>query len=119
MTEVLADRSPTEPQAEDFSAYAPGLKRLRRRRWFLWITILVYLPAIWLSLRLTHSDRATFKVFLVWMAFTGVAAYLTAFTRCPRCGNFFHMRGLTPLYLRKCLHCELHLTADRQPDAPR
>ena len=32
--------------------------------------------------------------------------------RCPRCGNYFHVNGMMLLYLRRCLHCQLHINAD-------
>jgi len=92
---------------------AAGLARIRRRRWCLWGLIAVYLPAIWLSLRLTRSDAATAVVFGVWFVLVIAASCVVAFSRCPRCGHHFHMNGPVPLWLRRCLHCELHLTADR------
>ena len=79
-----------------------------------WGVILIYIPAIWLSLRLTNSDRQTFKVFAVWFLFIIISSLLTATGRCPRCGNFFHVNGFIPLYLRRCLHCGLHITADKK-----
>ncbi len=91
-----------------------GLARVRRRRWFLWIVILIYLPAIWASLRLTGSDAKTAVVFAVWFAFLLTASCAASFARCPRCGNYFHVHGFVPLFGRRCIHCRLHLTADRR-----
>ncbi|BCR06145.1 hypothetical protein DESUT3_32140 [Desulfuromonas versatilis] len=99
-----------QPTDTDIPKRDPGLKSLRRRRWFLWGTILVYLPAIWTTLELTHSDRAAGKVFAVWLVLVLVASVQAAFARCPACGNHFHMNGFTPLYLRRCLHCGLHIS---------
>jgi hypothetical protein len=31
-------------------------------------------------------------------------------SKCPRCGNYFHLHGMTLLVLRKCLHCQLHIS---------
>ena len=103
-----------EKKNEDVSKFASGLGKLRRRRWFLWGVILVYVPSIWLSLRLTNSDRQTAKVFAVWFLFVLVSSMLAATGKCPRCGNFFHVNGFIPLYLRRCLHCGLHITADKK-----
>jgi hypothetical protein len=36
-------------------------------------------------------------------------------SKCPRCGNYFHLHGMTLLILRKCLHCQLHINADKIP----
>lgn len=95
-----------------------GLSRVRRRRWFLWGMIGIYLPLIWLSLRLTRSDAHTAVVFALWFAFLVAASCLASFARCPRCGNYFHVHGFVPLFVRRCVHCGLHLTEDRRPPGP-
>lgn len=98
----------------DEAAIASGLRALRKRRWFLWGVILIYVPVIWLSLALTGSDRKTGYVFCVWLVFVCIAVFRAAFARCPRCGNTFHMHGFIPMYLRQCLHCQLHVCADKK-----
>ena len=100
------------------SDIAKGLARIRRRRWFLWGTLLVYLPAIWLSLRITRSDAATGVVFGVWFVVLLVASCTASFAACPRCGNYFHVHGFVPLFTRRCLHCGLHVSADKRKDLP-
>ncbi|MCP3176983.1 hypothetical protein MJO47_07680 [Desulfuromonas sp. KJ2020] len=99
-----------EPTAD--LSYTRAMKRLRHRRWFLWGIILIYVPAIWLSLRITGSDRATGVVFALWLLLVCVAVVRAAFALCPRCGNTFHMNGFIPVYLRRCVHCGLHVTQD-------
>ncbi len=103
-----------EPSGVTPSVIGSGLRKIRKRRWFLWGVLLVYVPAIWVSLRLTHSDRITAVVFGVWLVVLIIAVLLMSTARCPRCGNYFHVYGMTPLYLRKCLHCKLPLTADKK-----
>ena len=104
-----------EKKAEDFSKFAFGLSKLRRRRWFLLGVILVYVPFIWLSPRLTNLGFQTGKVFVVWFLFVLVSSIFVAVGKCPRCGNFFHIKELSPLYLRsRCLHCSLHINADKK-----
>ena len=103
-----------EKKTEDVSKFALGLGKLRRRRWFFWGVILAYVPSIWLSLRLTNSDRQTAKVFAVWYLFVLVSSILAATGKCPRCGKLFHINGFIPLFLRRCLHCGLHITADKK-----
>ncbi|MDW7712060.1 MAG: hypothetical protein SCH98_16460 [Deferrisomatales bacterium] len=97
------------------AALSRGLARVRRRRWFLWATILIYLPSIWASLRLTGSDSATAVVFGVWFVVLLVASCAASFARCPQCGNYFHVHGFVPVFARRCVHCGLHVTADRRP----
>ncbi|HXV19654.1 MAG TPA: hypothetical protein VD811_01540 [Desulfuromonadales bacterium] len=95
--------------------YSIGLRKLRGRRRLMAGLILIYVPAIWLSLELTGSDRATAVVFGIWVVFLFFAVLLVATGRCPRCNNAFHLNGFIPLYLRRCLHCGLHIKADKKP----
>ena len=114
MVTLLEDAGQGGPSKAELSA---GLARIRRRRWGLWSVLLTYLPAIWLSLKITESDRKTAVVFGVWVAMAAVAGCVAAAARCPRCGNYFHLLGLTPVWVRKCLHCGLGLTADKDKGA--
>lgn len=98
---------------EDPAHLAAGLAKIRKRRWFLWLVIIIYLPAMWIALQFTHSVSGTAPVFAIWFILLVIAAGLSAAARCPRCGNYYHMHGLTLLYLRRCLHCGLHVSADR------
>jgi hypothetical protein len=103
----------TTTETEDFG---PGLSIVRLRRWYLWVVILIYVPAMWLTLRVSPTYRAVEIVFAVWFVLLFAAATYSALARCPRCGNYFHMHGMTLLYLRKCLHCGLHVSADMRAD---
>ena len=102
-----------EPQPTP-AELAGGLALIRRRRWYLWVAILIYLPMIKLALVLSNSFRVTVSVVGLWLLFTFTLAFVAALARCPRCGNYFHLHGPTLLFMRKCLHCQLHLCADRQ-----
>ncbi len=97
--------------------YGPGLRMIRKRRWFLWAEILVYLPAMWVTMKISPTYRALGLVFMIWFILLWLAVGFSALARCPRCGNYFHMNGMTLLYLRKCLHCQLHLKADTKNSA--
>ena len=103
-----------EPIPVDPAIIAAGLRNIRKRRWFLWSLIIVYVPAVWISLTVTRSDRATAVVFGVWLVLLIVAVFFVTTAKCPRCGNLFHMHGITPLYLRNCLHCQLHVCTDKK-----
>lgn len=102
-----------EPQPTPAELTA-GLNLIRRRRWYLWTALLIYLPMIKLTLVLSHSTRVTLGAVGLWLLFTFTLAFVAALARCPRCGHYFHMHGPTLLFMRKCLHCQLHLCADRQ-----
>ncbi len=94
-------------------AYKPLLAVIRRRRWYLWALIIVYMPASVLTLQLTQSYKATGLVLLIWLILLCTVVTLTAIAKCPRCGDNFHMRNSTLSYFRKCRHCGLHLCADK------
>jgi hypothetical protein len=99
-----------------------GLRRIRRRRWYLWLVSLAYVPIMWITLQWTHSNKALVVVFIIWIVFLCKAVLPVAFVLCPRCGNYFHMKGFFPLYRRRCLHCGLPINADKktlQPPSPQ
>jgi hypothetical protein len=96
------------------SELANGLALIRRRRWYLWGAVLFYLPLLKVTLLFSHSMQVALSVVGLWLLFSFSFAFYAALARCPRCGNYFHMHGPTLLFLRKCLHCQLHLCADRR-----
>jgi hypothetical protein len=100
-------------QTEDKSVLGPGLARIRRRRRFLWFVLIAYLPTMWTTQQITRSFQGSLPVFFGWFLLLLIAAGVSATARCPRCGNYFHVNGMVLLYLRKCLHCQLPITADR------
>jgi hypothetical protein len=91
-----------------------GLQKIRRRRWFFWITIMAYLPAMLFALQSSQPNQAVGIVFLIWILLLIIAVTLLALVRCPQCGNCFHMNGFLFRPVRKCFHCKLHLTADKK-----
>jgi len=96
---------------EDFG---PGLARVRRRRWLLWFVLGAYLPTMWITQQITRSFQGSLPVFFCWLVLLILAAVISALARCPRCKNHFHVNGMVLLYLRKCLHCQLHISADKK-----
>lgn len=107
-------RSPRiESDTLNLQLFQKRMRRLRRHRWVLWLLLLGYVPMIWISLEVTGSDRATFRVFAVWVATLFFVVLRLALVRCPRCNKHFHLNGFIPLYLRRCLHCGLHVSATR------
>ena len=113
MNPPAANKEEEKPPAEP-KDIAPALKKIRKQRLFLWLVILIYLPAMWSALQLTQSYNKTAVAFIAWVLLLTVVATFAALARCPGCGNYFHMHGMTLLFLRKCLHCGLHVNADRK-----
>ncbi len=103
-----------EPLAVDPAVLKAGLRKVRRRRWYLWSLIIIYLPMMWVTLQMTHSFNSCGIVFLAWFIVLFAVALLSGAARCPRCNNYYHVNGPTLLYMRKCLHCQLHINADKK-----
>jgi uncharacterized membrane protein YadS len=99
----------------DPSVISAGLSKIRRRRWVVWIVMIIYLPTMWTTQKITHSFNASMPVFFVWFLLLLIAMGYSAVARCPRCGNYYHVNGMILLYLRKCLHCQLPLNEDKTP----
>ncbi len=106
----MAEEQPVSPVE-----LGPGLKSIRKRRWFVWGIIIIYLPAMWTVLQLSGSFGATATAFVIWLILLCIIVTTAAVAKCPRCGNYFHMHGMTLLLVRKCLHCQLHVNADKKP----
>lgn len=104
-------------QSHDDSTFRPGLSLIRRRRKYFFVTVLAYIPAMWALHGISPTTRSMGTALGVWIVLLCITMFLSAVARCPRCGNYFHVHGMTLLYLRKCLHCQLHITADR-PGSP-
>lgn len=102
----------TAEKEVDPSLIRAGLVRIRKRRWMLWSLFIVYLPAMSITQKITGSFNDSLPVFFLWFLLILLTMGYSAVARCPRCGNYFHLNGITLLYLRKCLHCQLHLSAD-------
>ncbi len=91
-----------------------GLKKIRLRRWFLWLLIIIYLPMMMVAMRMPQSGRAVVTAFILWVLFLIVAVALMALVRCPRCGNCYHMNGYLFRPVRRCFSCGLPLNADKK-----
>jgi hypothetical protein len=105
----LEEKHPT-----DSAEFGAALKKVRKRRLYLWVVIIIYLPVMWTTLQLTQSYNKTTVAFVVWVLLLCIVATIAALARCPGCGNYFHMHGMTLLFLRKCLHCGVHINADKK-----
>ena len=90
-----------------------GLRIFRRRRKYFFGTVIAYMPVMWLANKVSPTFRSMAIMFGIWVVILFCTALYSALVRCPRCGQYFHMHGMSLLYLRRCLHCQLHVTADR------
>lgn len=102
------ENSPVDPVT-----YINILKKTRRRRKYFFCTLLIYIPALFITYKISPTNRAMGTVFGIWVALLIIFTFLAALSKCPRCGNYFHMHGMSLLILRKCLHCQLHINSDK------
>ncbi len=91
-----------------------GLAKIRTRRRILWLSILIYVPGLLITLYLGASGSTMTKLFGAWIGLLCFAVGWATVAKCPQCGNNFHTNGPTFLPVRKCVHCGLHVTADRR-----
>jgi len=99
--------------AGDPLTYMNVLKKTRRRRKYFFATVLIYIPALVVTYQISPTNRAMGTVFCIWVTMLIIFTFLAALSKCPRCGNYFHVNGMTLLFLRKCLHCQLHINTDK------
>jgi len=91
------------------SAPPTALAGIRNRRRFLWTVFASYLPAIWFALKL-GGDGLAAVVAILWLLMSGVGGAMVSFAICPRCGNRFHMKGISTSWGSRCVHCKLSLS---------
>lgn len=90
-----------------------GLKKVRGRRWLMWFVIVAYVPGLLITLDMNASTSAMGWLFGLWVFLLCIVVGLATVAKCPRCDKPFHTNGPTFLPVRKCVHCGLHLTADK------
>jgi uncharacterized membrane protein YhdT len=91
-----------------------GLVKVRKSRWLLWLTIIIYVPALVIALQYHLSSGTMTKLFGLWVILLCVTVGLATVVKCPRCRKAFHTHGPTFLPVRKCVHCGLHVNADKK-----
>ena len=109
----MADHAQIDP-----AVISQGLARVRKTRWILWLTILIYIPGLVVALQMKLSGGTMSTLFGCWVLVLCVAVGLATVVKCPRCRQPFHTNGPTFLPVRKCVHCGLHVTADKVSATP-
>ncbi|MDK9717351.1 MAG: hypothetical protein OEL57_05510 [Trichlorobacter sp.] len=99
------------PNQPDPVAFKQAMDQIRRRRKYFFATVIAYMPAMWLANKISPTFRSMAITFSIWVVVLFITALYSALARCPRCGHYFHMNGMSLLYLRRCLHCQNHINA--------
>lgn len=102
---------PVNETTSDHSLFLAVQKTTKKRRAFFFGTILLYIPVLLIAHAISPTQTTMGTVFALWVVILIFATVLVALSKCPRCGNYFHLHGVTLLVLRKCLHCQLHINA--------
>lgn len=102
-----------EQQELPLEALREGLRKVRSRRWLLWLIIFVYIPGLVVAMGVGLPGSIMSKLFFLWVALLCVAVGMATVVKCPQCGNTFHTNGPTFLPVRKCVHCGLAVNADK------
>lgn len=91
------------------SEYAGQLSSIRKKRMFLWFVFASYIPAIVLAFTVGNGQPTAIGIGIIWLIGAGVGGARVSFSRCPRCRQLFHMRGISTSWGRRCQHCGLKL----------
>ena len=89
--------------------YTGELKAIRKKRMFLWFVFASYIPAIVLAFTVGSGQATAIVIAIIWLIGSGVGGVMVSFSRCPRCSELFHMRGISTSWGRYCRHCNLKL----------
>ena len=118
----MASSTPLTPLAiRDRDQYGVGLAQIRRQRRLEWLLQLGFIPAglgSSIVLRaIIPSDPVFYSLVIAfngaWMGMMVVTALRVGATRCPRCGEHFHIgRWWSNPWTSRCMSCRLHLRAD-------
>jgi hypothetical protein len=103
----------TDPQEISVDDLHSGLKKVRGRRWILWLVILIYIPGLFVAMSAGLSSSTLSYLFFAWVGLLCVAVALATVVKCPGCNKTFHTNGPTFLPVRKCVHCGLGINADK------
>jgi hypothetical protein len=98
-----------DSSSEERVTFMNVMRRTKRRRAFFFGTLCVYIPSVLITYQISPTNRAMGTLFCIWVVVLIRATFLVALCKCPRCGNYFHLHGMTLLVLRRCLHCQLHI----------
>ena len=99
------------PNQPDPVAFKQAMELIRRRRKYFFVTVIAYMPLMWLANKISPTFSSMAITFSIWVVVLFITALYSALARCPRCGHYFHMNGMSLLYLRRCLHCQHHINA--------
>ena len=97
----------TENSTVEAADIAAGLKKVRSRRWLLWVVILIYIPSMLVALELQATSKVMGWLFGLWVLLLCVVVGMATVVKCPRCAKPYHTNGPTFLPVRKCVHCGL------------
>lgn len=115
--EQLTRPAAVESSVDEQARFVAVMAALRRRRKLFFAVVIGYMPFMWISNKFYPSFRGMAITFGIWFIVLFLTAFYSALARCPGCGQYFHMHGMSLLYMRRCLHCQLHISSKRKEDS--
>jgi hypothetical protein len=96
---------------DEEAAALARIRRLRRTTWLVWLAGVPIMAIVGVLLRL---PRFALAIGMVWSGAFVVLALKVSTSRCPRCGNLYHVRwGIGGnVWSRRCMHCGLALRGE-------
>lgn len=108
--ESTAHPETTQVVEDDPVRFQALMNTLRMRRKLFFCVVIIYMPLMCLVHWISPTFRSMATAFVVWVVLLFLASLYSALARCPRCGKTFHLNGMSLLYFRRCLHCNLHIS---------
>jgi len=102
--------TPSSEQTDTVPHPGPGLKSIRLKHKLLVGIFIVYIPllSLFYFLQLPQWLVLGGAVFLLLLGI--VVAFMIGLTRCPACGQLFHVRGMGgSIFTGTCMHCGISL----------
>lgn len=94
----------------DQNAARPPLHRISTLHRVMLGILIGYIPLVFLLYLAQLPEWLIIGAAVVLVCMGMVVAFAIGYSRCPACGQFFHVRGMSGnIFVRKCLHCGLPL----------
>lgn len=92
-----------------------ALARIRIKLIIVFVMVLLYIPVGMVILEFeVFNDQDYYAYYsLFWFLITFIIWTSYCFSRCPQCGKFFFFKILGWPLARECVHCGLHIKADK------
>ncbi len=100
--------------------YKEGLQKLRKMRTLVWVIGLGIIPwgVLTAFISVYFNCENLIHLFTFYILIASIISFINLCIKCPRCGKYFHIGKyyFTNTLSRRCLHCDLHIAADKSEE---